>query len=744
MKQIFCKTIACCAALLSFAACDKSDDFSVGEPGGDSIFLDFSSGAPASSRAEDTGVESRVDHLDVLIFDEAGTKKHYERIGTGASAGSTVALTAKRSGFDADAKYWVYLIANGSDAEKTAFEAEDFDRDRLLTMKREDPYLYLTGLSIPDYAPPQTFLMDGAAYAGGEQEPARPEAVVLNNGTKTDDTWLKVTLRRAAVKLVLKIDKGERIAFTSPEDGTGTASVGGYYLRNMPYTTSVVDGAGNDEVKVRTTMQTRNSLFEWSPEQIIVTAYVYANGWTNDSVIERETRWILDIPMTYDDPDPDPDREGEPAETKLYPHSYYQIPVCSGTELKRNTCYTVALTLNVPGGTSPSNPVELKDFRYEVVEPIDKTIPVGGEGERPMFLTLNRTEMEMHNIEIDDNTLQFASSSNVTPTVKAAYYYDKFGNRQSVSSAVLNRIKLTPDTGLNGGIKIESPVPENNTIRYIEIEVTNEDGVKARKVTIRQYPLEYITNIQGWYSYRSDFGGTTWLNYANPSQKRVSAYNYDSSNDKWQYSATSYANAVFFTSKVAEEVTGEDNPNRGKSTIAYYYYDKEKDKTLSTYNIWTETGNARMYHVQITASSDEYTIGRPRIKDGKTDPEVDNAQLVSPSFMIASQLGAVFTCNSTEMAASHCKEYVEVDKNGKVYDDWRLPTEAEIKIIINFQYKQNAAMDEVLAGKRYYSASGIVANPDGSGGTTTAIRCIRDAYDDPTADRTADPAAGDK
>lgn len=49
-----------------------------------------------------------------------------------------------------------------------------------------------------------------------------------------------------------------------------------------------------------------------------------------------------------------------------------------------------------------------------------------------------------------------------------------------------------------------------------------------------------------------------------------------------------------------------------------------------------------MYHVQITASSGDYTLGQPRITNGKTDPGEDNAELVSPSFMIASQLGAVF------------------------------------------------------------------------------------------------------
>lgn len=38
---------------------------------------------------------------------------------------------------------------------------------------------------------------------------------------------------------------------------------------------------------------------------------------------------------------------------------------------------------------------------------------------------------------------------------------------------------------------------------------------------------------------------------------------------------------------------------------------------------------------------------------------------------------------------------MEVAQDGTVYDDWRLPTRAELEIIMEFQYKENAAMDEV-------------------------------------------------
>lgn len=62
--------------------------------------------------------------------------------------------------------------------------------------------------------------------------------------------------------------------------------------------------------------------------------------------------------------------------------------------------------------------------------------------------------------------------------------------------------------------------------------------------------------------------------------------------------------------------------------------------------------------------------------------------------------------------------------------DWRLPTEAEIKIIIRFQYAANAAMDQVLSGEKYWSATGEVENPQSSSsnGNQSAVRCIRNAF----------------
>jgi hypothetical protein len=176
-----------------------------------------------------------------------------------------------------------------------------------------------------------------------------------------------------------------------------------------------------------------------------------------------------------------------------------------------------------------------------------------------------------------------------------------------------------------------------------------------------------------------------------------------------------------------------------------------------------------MYHIRITATSDEYILGRPKITDGVTDPGEDNARMVSPSFMIASRLGTLITDNVginpsdygatvfwgniswpsnsdkegyeaafLKVYAEHAKQYVEVYTDpvtGQTVhlSDWRLPTEAELKIIYQYQgtnsNQANAdAIDYLLNAGAYFSASGPVENPK-SNMTGTSVRCIRDVYE---------------
>ena len=275
---------------------------------------------------------------------------------------------------------------------------------------------------------------------------------------------------------------------------------------------------------------------------------------------------------------------------------------------------------------------------------------------------------------------------------------------------------------------MNSPLPTNNAIRYFTLVVTNQDGI-TREVTVTQYPLEYITNTQAYYSYRTDYVNN---NNSQPTTYEHKGAGYVSaswSNTYWNYSSSTGSN-YFFTSKVA------DQNSDGTSDIHYYSYGNSNTPSKSR-NAINGLDNARMYHVQITATSPTYVLGIPELdSEGYTDNSSDNAKLVSPSFMIASQLGAVFssggnTQSNRDRAKTHCKEYAEtyINDQGEVVHltDWRLPTEAEIGIIVKFQ-TSSEVMDVVLSGQYYFCASGAVATNVTGNNEGYFLRCIRDVY----------------
>lgn len=739
MKRILYYMLTCCAALLFFA-CTADENFPE-KTGEDGIILDLSMGSQAVSRAAAEGPEVAVDHLDVMIFSSTDESLvWHERISNCQERQGKVTLAADRKSFGANATYWVYLVAN---SKHTADEfASIADLSGLKSMTQEDRLIHMTGLTNVTGAP-QTFLMDGIAYPGAlTQEPEASAPVVLNNGKSSDNTELKVVLRRAAAKILVTINKGDKVTF----DKGVAPTVPGYYLRNMPYTTSVLSGIDGD-ADLRTPPFSNAGYFNWTESTITVTAYVYAHSWADASALEREVRLVVNIPMSY--------QEEDATDPVVLPNNYYQIPVSKEKKLERNTYYAVTVTVNAPGATDPSTPQELTDVSYEVLPWDETTVNIGGEDGRPIYLTVNEEEMEMHNITDDNTTLHFASSSDVSVRIDRVYYYNKFGQLKTEDTDI---VTATPDAGLNGGIDIHCPLPTNNTIRYIEMTVRNADGVE-RQVLIRQYPLEYITNIQGWYSYRDDFKKSdarpTTYEYVGDKITGIALatssisnwngeYEYLTGTDGW-FGGSNPPHG-FFNSKVAKLRTD----GSGKSDLYTYYYtpssNRVKEDSYSEYN-------GRMYTIVLTSTSDKYTLGRPRMVQDTNHPELivtdsgkDNALLVSPSFMIGSCVGEFIVGggnleldgseNSVRVAREHCAHYVEVykDKDGNkvTLDDWRLPTEQELRIIFTFQGKENQdadAMDFRLNGQYYYCASGRIYN-DKYTVRGTGVACVRDAYED--------------
>ena len=398
----------------------------------------------------------------------------------------------------------------------------------------------------------------------------------------------------------------------------------------------------------------------------------------------------------------------------------------------------------------------------------------------------------MYNISDDTSSLYFSSSSPVTVTLvsNSAYYYDKYNVKKTLRDSDVDIHAASTEVGAtSGNISVHSDIPTNNTIRYFQLMVSNQEGL-SEIIDVEQYPLIYITNDLPWYSYRDDYyhrttGENQWTGNVNKSTAEgdlPTTYRYsgdhitsistidnvdvNAKTVRYTYTSATPSNSRGWT---ASKVRGNKVTNSQHYGILYYYYSYSRSSWSSVKTSSCENHNVRNYHVRVMASSGEYTLGRPALDEyGYTAGDEENARLVSPSFVIASRLGAVLSTYSglSSMSnekklvvfADHCKNYVEVDDENddkkdpvKVYDNWRLPTEAELNIIIGLQggVEDNAdAIDYLLNGHYYMSASGPVYNPKNTPGTQNgkylppeepyddpweakdvAIRCVRDAYE---------------
>ena len=776
--------------MMSLAAVSCSvvfDDDGLSDQGGD-IILNFGTSEVAlKGTVADNDCESYMSHLDVLIYEydnNVYTPFHHERIYVSATPSGTVSLHKTKNDFREYRKYKLYVMAN-STLEESAFykagnkEGELLEHADFLHLDQTDKLIHLSGVDHhimnPHY--PQMFLMDGVAYMG-DKEPSSTGFVVINDPGKNDDVELNVVLRRAAAKIIVTIIPGDKVTFT-PEL---LAQSHGYLVRNMPNRTTLVADAGYPLNESGARPYWESTTISQTPyfnlvqvkdnngndiQGLQITAYCYSHKWEKQYVFEQGTSVVLMLPLKYKE---SADKEIE------YINNYYQLSITKNQEIKRNTLYDLRITLNAPGAEDITTPEEVDDIQYFTAPWEVVNLPVSGES-TVKYLKVNKEKIYMYNIADDNSSLYFSSSSPVTVELVSgsAYYYNKYNNKISLTTNETKNIKASTETGaVSGNISVHSDIPTNNTIRYFQLKVTNQERL-SEIVDVQQYPLIYITNSLPWYSYRDDYyyrtnqghsyrdnvsqstvNGDAPTTYQYTGDRIVSVHTIKSVDTKtktatYTYTSKAPSNGNGWT---CSKVRGNEDKDGKRYAINYYYYDRSEQKTSGC-----ETHNVRNYHVRVMASSADYTVGRPALDEyGYTAGDADNAKLVSPSFVIASRLGAVLSTYSglSNMSndkklvvfADHCKNYVEVDdvnddkKNPvEVHDNWRLPTKAELEIIINIQGEsgQNAdAIDYLLNGAYYMSASGPVYNWQNDddekeldnpwNATGVAIRCVRDAF----------------
>lgn len=747
----------------------------------------------------DNEYESYMSHIDVVIYEYSNstyTPFHYQRIDVSATPNGRATINKTKRDFKENVPYRFFVIANSTLGSSAYYgnNGNIIDYNSFLKLDQTDKYIHLSGLEfgVAGSIYPQMFLMDGIAYMGNS-EPAKGGNIVINDPNTGEDVTIKVTLRRAAAKVNITITPGSDVTLTSEL----MALSNGYMVRNMPIRTTLTAEGGYPQNNAGANPYWSSSTISQSPYmemipmldgegntvnyQIRLTLYCYSHRWEKDEAFERGTSVVLMLPMIYDG--------------VQYVNNYYQISFSKKEEgegdssyhlIKRNTYYDLRINLNAPGAEDFNEPETIRDIIY-FTAPWEKVdFEVTGEN-TVKYLKVNKEKIYMYNVADDTSTLYFSSSSPVTVQLVSgsAYYYNKYNQKITLNNNQVDIYAASTEAGAtSGNIAVHSDIPTNNTIRYFQLRVTNEDGL-SEIVNVEQYPLIYITNNLPWYSYRDDYyyrttGGHKWngnvdkttaqgdspTTYRYAGDHIVSIYqiesvDVDTKTVKYTYSSAYSSNNHGWT---CSKVRGNKQNNSENYAIQYYYFTYNSSwwgsgSWSSVKTEGCENHNVRNYHVRMMASSGEYTLARPALDEyGYTAGDEENSKLVSPSFVIASRLGAVLSTYSglSNMTndkkliafADHCKNYVEVDDLNDdkkdpvvVYDNWRLPTEAELKIIMEIQGEsgQNAdAIDYLLNGGYYMSASGPVFNPKNTddtkeqanpmNATGVAIRCVRDAF----------------
>ena len=653
--------------------------------------------------------------------------------------------------------------------------------------------------------------------------------------------------------------------------------------------------------------------------------YIYIPEIKNDEELAMAITFLKDgeeIPFTY--------------ENGIKFRTYLEgMPTDEKFNVVRNHFYDYRVT-------AINTSIELEMIEYETLPWIPEDVEIGGEVK---YLVLNTDLVKIYSENVDATTLKFTSSSPIASVELkdmyshdvrgenftmgtdgvTAYYVSKYGQKIQLGEdpgftmpdkeaalakeqVILANISADAEQNvLQGGITITSPFmadPENeiaelqgeshyNTIRYLEFEVTNEQGL-TETFRVEQYPPVIVTNIEGFFSYRDDFRigkepehyhyhnpgafqsefgkirpvdngePTHYLNPVAPFFTLAIYYPYHlhECSEDGTILSTQCGNYVGFEELVAglmerdymktfedvsdapgafhrehyktakgEHLISSDPSNKSKyyqnlgpcyydeATGKYYrrhytgnsfntFYQKYVDHVYTedslnpnkqerlagqadicsmapsqvTWDRWEIWGiqpsniNHRMYHIRTSTTSPEYSLGRPKLVDINGNPTTDvergdtqegpaNARMVSPSFMVASQLGGTNVPANRDhyvvpkavgmytFAKRQCREYVETtyeDLNGNMkyddgepvthYHDWRLPTKAEIELIIKLQ-RNTRAIDQVLNGKTYFCASlnpdsyeneGDILSGEVENWTSDGyyMRCVRDVYED--------------
>lgn len=415
--------------------------------------------------------------------------------------------------------------------------------------------------------------------------------------------------------------------------------------------------------------------------------YSYYNKWNSN---DEAPYYLLTVPLK------------KAGETTVV-NNYYRVALTPAEpHFTANKLYDLKLGIHKLGSTTPEEPVAITG----TLSILPWTL-CDDQYDLPAANYLEVSEREAHIYNVETHTISYESSKKPVNVqiIEVSFSYVNGATGQAITEAIPTSSDQYPTVTVVGNqIQIESRIPINNVPKKIRIKVSNGIAGLDKEVTVYQYPSLFVVNTIGVKSsIRPD--GTLADGLNNTAIYRITV----------------------------------QNPPKGK-ILGF----PPREMT----DFWPGYWNGSRWVLTGGTKTSKLTTKR----------DAETAQMVSPSFELASQLGATerwsyleygwnqegpmwnpswYRTDSIgadeETALCDCALYTETRRvNGKevILDDWRLPTEAEIRLIDQLQNDPNSAVKSIMTGRYYWSAkdNAAIKLKGGSGGSTSYAytRCVRD------------------
>ena len=418
--------------------------------------------------------------------------------------------------------------------------------------------------------------------------------------------------------------------------------------------------------------------------------YSYYNKWSSN---DEAPYYLLTVPL-------------KKAGATTAADYYYRVALTPAEpHFTANKLYDLKLGIHKLGSTTPEEPVSITG----TLSILPWTL-CDDQYDLPAANYLEVSEKEAHIYNVETHTISYESSKKpvTTQIVEVSFSYVNGATGVATTDNIPSSSDQYPTVTVVGNqIQIESRIPINNVPKKIRIKVSNGIAGLDKEVTVYQYPSLFVVNTIGVKSSIRPDGTLA-----------------DDLNNKAIYRIT------------------VQNPPKGK-ILGF----PPREMT----DFWPGYWNGSRWVLTGGTKTSKLTTKR----------DAETAQMVSPSFELASQLGATerwsyleygwnqegpmwnpswYRTDSIgadeETALCDCALYTETRRvNGEevILDDWRLPTEAEIRLIDQLQNDPNSAVKSIMTGRYYWSAkdNAAIKLKGGSGGSSTRAytRCVRDVKD---------------